>query len=150
MFRYFSIVFLLLVASSIPLWPQNTLCTISIPWNLTFVLYQRYGLFSWMFHVQLRKEICFMLLFGRVLYKCHLEPIGWLYCLDLLYPCWFFPPWCVIGCQERGVEVSNCVFPQKNQFSSLMENVTPTDLKKNLSKAYAYMFQLFLWSMIGL
>ena len=73
-FEDFLTVLLFLICSLIPLWSQCIHCMISILLNLLkYAVRPRIS--WWMFHVSLRIT-CILLLLGKVLYICQLDPIN--------------------------------------------------------------------------
>lgn len=78
-FKYYVIfpaMFLLLISSLIPLWPENILCIIAILLNFlnVYCVAQNMSIF-WMFHLSL-KIMCILLLLNLVFCKCQLVKIN--------------------------------------------------------------------------
>lgn len=88
MFRYFPVVFLLLISRSIPLLSETTRSMISVLLKLLkFVSWPRIQSIFWIFHGFWKKEKYILLLLGGIFFIYWLDSVGWLYCSDLC--CWF-------------------------------------------------------------
>lgn len=79
-------IFLSLISTFIPLWPDNILCIISIIFNLLrLILWPRIWSVLINIHMHLR-WMCILQLLNEMFYKRHSRQVCWYFCSDLLNP----------------------------------------------------------------